>query len=115
MAAALRLIVMPWIAVVTALLELVPAVPSTVNMASCADADWVHGFVVDDDTMVDLAELVAPAVDVTPRLDRPASFATLLTDTLIVFEAPVADERSTRCAPSVPVTPVAVTPGLLAA
>src|SRR5476649_2381277 len=97
-------------AVVTALVELVPAVPSTVNMASCADEDCVHGFVVDDDTTVDLSELVAPAVDVTPRLDRPASLATLLNDTLIVFEAPVADGRSPSGRPSWPAPPVAGPP-----
>ena len=114
-AAAVRFSVMPWIALVTVLLALVPAVPSTVNMASCADAVCVHALVLDADVMVDAAVLVAPAVDVTPRLDRPASPARLLIETLTVFDAPVAVERRTRCAPSVPVTTVAVTPGLFAA
>src|ERR1700710_86537 len=112
-AAVVRFSVTPWSAVDTALLELVAAVPSIVNSASCADALCFHALVLTADVKVDAAPPV-PAVDVTPRLDSPASPATLLTETLIVFDAPVAEERRTRCAPSVPVTTVAVTPGLLA-
>lgn len=55
---------------------------------------------------------VVLAVDVTARLDSPLSPDRLLTPTLITLAAPVLAERSTRCAPSVPVTIVAVTPGL---
>jgi hypothetical protein len=112
-AAAVRFSVTPWIAVVTVSLELVPAVPSMVNMASFADSVCVHGLVTDADAMVEESAALAPAVDVTPRLDSPASSVTVPTETLIVFDAPVADERKIKCAPSVPVTTVAVRPGLL--
>src|ERR1700712_2055507 len=83
------------------------------NMASLADSVCVHGLVADADAMVDGSAALAPPVDVTPRPDRPASSVTGLTETSIVFDAPVADERKIKCAPSVPVTTVAVTPGLL--
>jgi hypothetical protein len=82
-------------------------------MASLADSVCVHGLVADTDATVEESAALAPAVDVTPRLERPASSVTGLTETSIVFEAPVADERRIKCAPSVPVTTVAVTPGLL--
>ncbi len=55
---------------------------------------------------------VVLAVDVTPRLDRPLSPATLLSATPIVLAAPVGVELSTRCAPSLPLTTDATMPGL---
>ncbi len=50
---------------------------------------------VSEDTIVDAAPF-APGVELTPRLDRPASFWTSLVDTLIVLAAPVVVERNTR-------------------
>src|SRR5471030_191507 len=81
MAAAVRFSVTPWIAVVTVSLELVPAVPSMVNIASLADSVCVHGLVADTDVMLDGSAALAPAVDVMPRLDRPASAVTVPTET----------------------------------
>jgi len=90
-----RLIVTPDRAVVIELLVLVAAVPLIENSASAADVFWVHAMlpaeVTDDRPPESL-----PAVDVTPRLDIPLSPDTLVTLTLMTFDAPVAVELSTR-------------------
>ena len=110
--AAVRFIVTPEMALVTELVELLAAIPPTVNSASWANPLCVQALLEFADVIDDWPPVVL-AVEVTPRLDRPVSDVTLLVETLMTLAAPVFAARSTRWAPSVPVTMVAVTPGLL--
>ncbi|VBC69705.1 Uncharacterised protein [Burkholderia pseudomallei] len=109
-ASSVTLIVTPAITPLTALSALRAVItPPTVTIASCAKSLCFQASPAD--VIADLPPL-SSAVDWTASPDRPASSFTFETLMLITFALPDAVERSTRCAPSVPVTTVAVTPGL---
>ncbi len=106
-AACVRFSVTPAIALVTVLVELEPLTVPILNCASCAAVDWLQ---LELDGIVEPPPLVL-GVEVTLSCDRPLSVLALAV-TLMVLAAPLAFELSTRCAPSLPFTMVADTPGL---